>query len=89
LVELGHQRGMELGGQAVLTYASVQAWAEAVQQASSCDTAKVAAALHSGQFDTIIGQVRFDTKGDVLGAPGEWLWYRWHNGKIEHVPDAP
>jgi branched-chain amino acid transport system substrate-binding protein len=89
LVELGHRRGMELGGTAVLTYASVQAWAEAVQQANSFGTAEVAAALHSGQFDTIIGQVRFDAKGDVLGAPGEWLWYRWRAGKIEHAPDTP
>jgi branched-chain amino acid transport system substrate-binding protein len=89
LITLGHQRGMELGGQAVLTYASVQVWAEAVQQADSFDSAKVAGALHSGQFVTIIGQVRFDAKGDVLGAPGEWLWYRWHAGKIEHAPDAP
>jgi branched-chain amino acid transport system substrate-binding protein len=89
LVELAHRRGMELGGQAILTYASVQAWAEAVEEANSFDTAKVAATLHSGQFTTIIGKVRFDAKGDVLGAPGEWLWYRWHAGKIEHAPDTP
>jgi branched-chain amino acid transport system substrate-binding protein len=87
LIELAHRLGMELGGQAVLSYASVQVWAEAVQQADSFDTAKVARALHSGQFSTIIGQVRFDAKGDVLGAPGEWLWYRWHAGKI--TPDTP
>jgi branched-chain amino acid transport system substrate-binding protein len=89
LVELAHRRGMELGGQAVLSYASVQVWAEAVEEANSFDTAKVAAALHSGQFTTIIGKVRFDAKGDILGAPGEWLWYRWHAGKIEHAPTAP
>jgi len=89
LIDLARQHGMELGGQAVLTYASVQAWTEAVQQAGSFDPAKVAAALHSGQFTTIIGQVRFDAKGDVLGAPGQWLWYRWHAGKIEHAPDVP
>ena len=89
LVELAHRRGMELGGQAVLTYAAVQVWAEAVEQADSFDSSKVAATLHSKQFVTIIGQVRFDAKGDVLGAPGEWLWYRWHAGKIEHAPNAP
>ena len=49
LIAFAHQRGMELGGQAVLSYASVQVWAEAVEQANSFDTAKVAAALHSGQ----------------------------------------
>jgi branched-chain amino acid transport system substrate-binding protein len=89
LIELAHRRDMELGGQAALTYAAVQVWAEAVQQADSFDPAKVAAALHSGQFDTIIGQVRFDAKGDILGAPREWLWYRWHAGKVEHASVAP
>jgi branched-chain amino acid transport system substrate-binding protein len=89
LVELAHRRAMDLGGTAVLTYASVQVWAEAVQQVNSFDAAKVAAALHLGQFNTIIGEVRFDAKGDVLGAPGEWLWYRWHADKIERAPDTP
>jgi branched-chain amino acid transport system substrate-binding protein len=89
LIELAHRRGMELGGQAVLSYASVQVWAEAVRQANSFDTDKVAAALHSGEFPTIIGEVRFDAKGDIRGAPGEWLWYRWRAGKIEHAPVPP
>jgi branched-chain amino acid transport system substrate-binding protein len=89
LIELAHRHGTELGGQALLAYASVQVWAEAVQQAHSFDTAKVAAALHSGQFTTIIGRVRFNAKGDILGAPAEWLWYRWRAGKIEHVPEGP
>jgi branched-chain amino acid transport system substrate-binding protein len=89
LVELAHRRGMELGGQAVLSYASVQVWAAAVAQANSFDTAKVAAALHSGQFATIIGEVRFDPKGDVVGPPGEWLWYQWRAGRIERAPIAP
>ncbi len=89
LVESAHRRGMELSGSAARTYASVQVWAEAVQRANSFDTAKVAAALHSGQFDTIMGEVRFNAKGDILGAPGKWLWYRWHAGKIENVPNTP
>jgi branched-chain amino acid transport system substrate-binding protein len=88
LIERAHRRGMELGGQAVLSYASVQVWAEAVRQADSFDTAKVAAALHAGEFTTIIGKVRFDAKGDVVGPPSEWLWYRWRAGKIERAPPA-
>ncbi len=89
LVEFAHRRGMELSGSAMRTYASVQVWAEAVQEVHSFDTAKVAASLHSGQFTTIIGQVRFNAKGDVLGPPGEWLWYRWRAGKIEHALVMP
>jgi branched-chain amino acid transport system substrate-binding protein len=89
LVELAHSRGIELSGSAVRTYASVQVWAQAVQQAHGFDTAKVAAALHSGRFPTIIGQVRFNAKGDILGAPADWLWYRWRSGKMEHAPDTP
>jgi branched-chain amino acid transport system substrate-binding protein len=86
LIERARRRGMELGGQAVLSYASVQVWASAVRYANTFDTAKVAAALHSGEFTTIIGKVRFDAKGDVVGPPSEWLWYRWRAGKIERAP---
>jgi branched-chain amino acid transport system substrate-binding protein len=89
LVDSARHHGMEIGGQAVLAYASVEVWAEAIRQAGSFDTAKVAAVLHNGRFASIIGMVQFDGKGDVLGAPGQWLWYRWHAGKIEHAPPAP
>jgi len=83
LVAAAAARGIELDSYAIVNYAAVQVWAEAVTQAGSFDTAKVAEVLHKGRFDTVIGPVAFDAKGDIEGPFGEWMWYRWHNGKIE------
>jgi branched-chain amino acid transport system substrate-binding protein len=64
-------------------YAAVQAWALAVAAAKSTDGKKVSAALHSGSFDTLIGQIAFDGKGDVTA--GGYVVYRWSHGQYEMV----
>jgi len=66
LVEAARQEGVELGGQAVLAYASVEVWAQAVEKVGSFDTALVATALHANRFDSKIGKVEYDRKGDIL-----------------------
>lgn len=85
LVSAARRDGVEFSGQTVLAYASVEVWAQAVRKAGTFDTVTVAAALHANRFETTIGSVQFDQQGDVLGTPGEWLWYRWKGGKIEHA----
>jgi branched-chain amino acid transport system substrate-binding protein len=32
--------------------------------------------MHSRQFDTVLGRIGFDAKGDVTGFD-PWLWYVW------------
>ena len=54
-------------------------WADAVKRANSLDTDKVSAALSGGTYDTAIGKLTFDGKGDVKNP--EYVWYVWHNGK--------
>jgi len=61
------------------TYASIQAWAQAATKARSTDMVKVSAALHANKFDTVMGEIGFDAKGDVT-APG-YVMYVWKNGK--------
>jgi branched-chain amino acid transport system substrate-binding protein len=86
LMAEAHAKGIEMDGYGVVNYAAVQVWAQAVQQANSLDSEKVVEILHSRQFDTVIGRVGFDAKGDVTGHRADWVWYRWHDGKTE--PDA-
>jgi branched-chain amino acid transport system substrate-binding protein len=57
--------------------------AQAIAKAGSTDAAKVAAALHAGEFDTILGKWSFDDKGDVRNI--HLLLYRWHNGAFSEV----
>jgi branched-chain amino acid transport system substrate-binding protein len=86
LIDEARTKGFEMDGFGVVNYAAVQAWAQAVERANSFNAEKVADALHNGQFDTVIGRLGFDAKGDVTGALADWVWYRWHDGKTE--PDA-
>jgi branched-chain amino acid transport system substrate-binding protein len=64
------------------SYGAVQAWAAAVVKAGSLDTEAVSTALRSHEFDTVLGRIRFDEKGDVL--PAGFEWFVWTNG--EFVP---
>jgi branched-chain amino acid transport system substrate-binding protein len=65
------------------TYAAVQAWAQAATIARSTEGAKVSAALRANQFDTAMGKIGFDAKGDVT-APG-YVFYVWKNGKYVYA----
>lgn len=72
-------KGVDPEGYVLYTYAAVQAWAEAANKAGSSDPKKVAAVLKSGgPWDTVLGKISYDKKGDVTGA-GYVLWV-WHKG---------
>lgn len=66
----------EPAGYTLYSYAAVQAWAQAVHQAGSLDSVAVIEALKSGTFDTVLGNIGFDDKGDVTGVSA-FVWYKW------------
>ena len=41
--------------------------------------AKMAEALRAGTFDTVIGRIGFDAKGDLV-SPATFVWYIWRDG---------
>jgi branched-chain amino acid transport system substrate-binding protein len=63
-------------------YAAVQVWAQAVERAESLELAAVAETLRRGRFDTVLGRVGFDHKGDLEAAA--WQWKVWTKG--DYVP---
>jgi branched-chain amino acid transport system substrate-binding protein len=63
-------------GTTLNAYAAVQVWAQAVKAAGSLDLDAVTAVMHSRQFDTVLGRIGFDEKGDVTGF-NPWQWYVW------------
>jgi branched-chain amino acid transport system substrate-binding protein len=69
-------------GNQLYTYAAVQAWAQAVEHAGTTDPARVAEALRRDEFDTVLGQIGFDDKGDVTGFD-PFAWYVWTDGTYE------
>jgi branched-chain amino acid transport system substrate-binding protein len=79
VVQRFKDKGIEPEGYVLYTYAAIQAWKQAVEKAGKLDTPKVAAALKSGEFDTVLGRIGFDAKGDVT-APG-YVLYEWKDGQ--------
>ena len=69
-------------GYTLYTYGAIQAWVQAVKKAGSTDTGKVIKALKSTRFDTVLGTIGFDRRGDVT-APG-YVFYEWKNGKYDY-----
>jgi branched-chain amino acid transport system substrate-binding protein len=76
-------KGIEPEGYTLYTYGAIQAWADAVKAAGSTDTDKVIYKLHSGTFDTVLGPISFDAKGDVK-APG-YVFYVWKDGNYDYA----
>ena len=70
-------QGYEPLGYTLYAYAALQVWAQAVAAAGSLDLGAVIDVMHSRQFDTVLGQIGFDAKGDVTGFE-PWGWYVWH-----------
>ncbi len=69
------------------SYAAVQIVKQAAEKAKSLDPKKVAAAMHSGMtFNTVIGPIAYDKKGDRTSV--DYVWYTWEkapDGKITYV----
>ena len=83
LVEEFRAQKYEPEAYTLYTYASVQTWVEAVKQAGTTDSVKVSAALKSGEFNTVLGDIGFTNKGDVT-APG-YVFYVWNEGKYVYA----
>lgn len=71
-------QNFEPDGYTLNTYAAVQIWVEAVRKSKSTAADAVAAAMRSTRFRTVIGEIAFDSKGDVTTP--RYIWYRWSNG---------
>jgi branched-chain amino acid transport system substrate-binding protein len=82
ILERARERGIVPNYRVLYSYGAVQAWAAAVERAGTLDPAAVSDSLHSHEFDTVLGRIRFDEKGDVL--PAGFEWFVWTAG--EFVP---
>ena len=78
LVKAFEAKGEDPSGPFVLTsYTAVQLIANGIEQAKSTDPVDVAKALRSGSFQTPIGTVQYDEKGDMKSF--EFVVYEWHS----------
>jgi branched-chain amino acid transport system substrate-binding protein len=83
VVEKFKAAGYDPEGYTLYTYAAIQVWAQAVEKAGSTDLDAVIEALHGNQFETVLGPISFDDKGDVEGAA--YVMYHWENGEYAEI----
>jgi branched-chain amino acid transport system substrate-binding protein len=79
VVERFRASGFEPEGYTLYAYAAVQVWAEAAAKAGSLELQAVIASLRAHQFDTVLGPIDFDDKGDL--AVQNPVWWIWRGGK--------
>ena len=89
------KRGFEPQSYTLYSYAAVQIIKQAAEEAKSLDPKKVAEVMHSGKvFDTVLGNLSFDKKGDINGyvVAGKnkdryvlYTWKKGADGRITYV----
>jgi len=77
-------KGFDPEGYTLYTYGAIQVWAEGAKKAASADGKKVADALRGGQaWNSVLGPITFDKKGDVTTA--DYVFYIWKNGNYSEM----
>ena len=69
----------EPAGYTLFSYAAVKVWADAANKAKSTDAAAVAAALRQGTYESAVGPLTYDQKGDIKNPVYDI--YIWKDGK--------
>ena len=74
-------------GFTLYAYAAVQALAAAAEATGSMDSARLAEWLRGGnRFDTVVGTVSFDAKGDLENPA--IAWFKWIDGRYVEIDPA-
>lgn len=75
VVERFRASGFEPEGYTLYAYGAVQAWAQAAEKSGSLEPQTMIAALREYRFDTVLGPIDFDEKGDLtVQSPVLFFW---------------
>jgi len=83
LVKAFRDKGIEPEGYVLYTYAAIQVFAQAAEAAGSTDMDKILKVMNSTKFATVLGELGFDSKGDV-SLPG-YVFYIWKDGNYDYL----
>ncbi|ETR75745.1 ABC transporter [Afipia sp. P52-10] len=75
IVDKFKAKNIDPEGYTLYTYAAMQVWTQAVAKAGTTDAKKVADTIKAGSWDTVLGQMSFDTKGDIKLL--DYVVYKW------------
>lgn len=80
-------QGYEPEGFTIYNFAVFEVWSQAVQKARTADPETVARTLRENTFDTVLGNIGFDARGDINGIDS-FAWYVWRDGAYVPLEDA-
>jgi len=75
IVERFKAKGVDPEGYTLYTYAAMQVWSQAAAKAGTTDPMKVMKAIKAGAWDTVLGKMEFDEKGDIKQI--DYVVYKW------------
>jgi branched-chain amino acid transport system substrate-binding protein len=75
IVEKFKAKNIDPEGYTLYTYAAVQIWTQAAAKAGTTDPKKVMDTIKAGAWDTVIGKIAYDGKGDIRQL--DYVVYRW------------
>ncbi|NOJ41133.1 branched-chain amino acid ABC transporter substrate-binding protein [Bradyrhizobium australiense] len=75
IVEKFRAKNIDPEGYTLYTYAAVQVWAQAVAKAGTTDPKKVMDTIKAGSWESAIGKLEYDAKGDIKQI--DYVVYKW------------
>src|SRR6516165_11807929 len=75
VVEKFKAKNIDPEGYTLYTYAALQVWSQAAKKAGTTDPKKVMDTIKAGAWDTVIGKIEYDAKGDIKQL--DYVVYRW------------
>ena len=75
IVEKFKANNIDPEGYTLYTYAAIQVWSQAVKKAGSMDPKKVMTTIKAGEWDTVLGKLGIDAKGDLKQI--DYVVYKW------------
>jgi branched-chain amino acid transport system substrate-binding protein len=75
IVEKFKAKNIDPEGYTLYTYAAIQVWTKAAAKAGTTDPKKVMATIKAGDWDTVLGKMGFDAKGDIKAI--DYVVYKW------------
>jgi branched-chain amino acid transport system substrate-binding protein len=75
IVEKFKANNIDPEGYTLYTYAAMQVWSQAAKKVGTIDPIKVMKEIKAGAWDTVIGKLEFDAKGDIKQL--DYVVYKW------------
>lgn len=75
IVDAFKAKNIDPEGYTLYTYAAMQVWSQAAKKAGTTDPKKVMQTMKAGKWDTVIGPIEYDAKGDIKQL--DYVVYRW------------